>query len=156
MRIGAALRLLVLPAVASLLQACLGTAGPSSPAQPPLLTLSADSPSSPSSEATPEQARTQAVAEIRAKAQAHNAQHESAPFPDVFTAQGPQMTIASQQKSRQEIEAELAGVRSELKAATDPKEAAALQRRMAELLKLGRTHAQQSEQQIQANSERMR
>lgn len=157
MRVGTVLRLVMLPAIAIMLQACLGTGAPMSAAQPlPLIALPADSPAAESNpDLTPEQARAEAVAAIRAKAQAYQMRLDSAPYPPVFAAQGPPMAITSQPKSQSQIEAELAGVRSELESASDPEEAAALEERMAELQELGRSHAQQSEKQIQANSEKM-
>lgn len=157
MRVCTALRLLMLPAIACMLQACLAT-GARSPAQPlPLLTFSPDAPAADTNAGlSPEEARAQAIADIRAKAQAHQVQQDSAPYPPVFVAHGPPMAITSEPKSQGQIEAELARARSELEEASDPEEVAELEERMAQLLELGRTHAQQSEQQIQANSERTR
>ena len=147
-------RLLALPAIGLALSACLG-AGGGSPEQPlPLVTLAPDR-SGPDANAglSPEEARAQAVAEIRAKAEAHAAQHESAAYPPVFRSYGPPMAIASEPKTQLQIEAELARVRGEMEKATEPDEVAELEERMAELVELGRRHEEQSEQQIRAISE---
>lgn len=149
-------RLLALAATVVALSACLGTGG-DSPEQPlPLVTLSPDR-SGPDANAglSPEQARAQAVAEIRAKAQAHAARHDSAPYPPVFRSYGPPMAIASEPKTQSQIEKELASVRRELEKATEPEEVAELEERMAELMELGRTHEQDSEERIRAISQDM-
>lgn len=153
MRITKAATLVVLPAMLAL-QACFGT-GADSPEQPlPLLGLSPDSPAQAGSpRVSPEEARAQAVAEIRAKSQAYAAQHDSAPYPPVFAAQGPPLAIATEPKTQEEIETELSRVRSELQEAADPDERSELEARMAELVELGRSHEGQSEQRIRAISE---
>lgn len=158
MRVSTVVRLLALPATVWILQGCLGSGAPSSDAGPlPVLTHSVQPTAAEgAAELTPEQARAQAVAEIRAKAQAHQAQQDSAPYPDVFAAHGPPLAIGAENKSEHQIEAELAAVRKNLERASDPGEVAGLEQRMARLLELGRTHAQRSEQQIQANSEKQR
>lgn len=156
MRIITAVKLLSLPAIALMLQACLN-AGATAPEQPlPLVTLSPDSPG-PDANAglSPQEARTQAVAEIRAKAQAHAAQQESAPYPPVFRTYGPPMAIAAEPKTQGEIEAELARVRRELEGTSEPEEVAELEQRMAELVALGRSHERDSEEKIREISESM-
>lgn len=158
MRVSTVLRLLALPATAWMLQGCLGSGAPGADASPlPLLTHSVQPAAAErAAELTPQQARAQAIAEIRSKAQAHQAQQDSAPYPNVFAAHGPPLAISAENKSERQIEAELAALRNDLKRASDPGEVSALEQRMARLLELGRTHAQRSEQQIQANSEKQR
>jgi hypothetical protein len=157
MRIGTPRKLLMISAAASMLQACLWS-GSETPEQPlPLLTASADRRGADANAGlSPEEARAQAVADIRARAKAYERQQDEAPYPEVFRAYGPPLALTAQPKSQRQIEAELTRVRSQIEAARDPTEAAALEQRMTELLELGRTHAEQSEQRIQANSERTR
>ncbi|HEX2255237.1 MAG TPA: hypothetical protein VHG92_00815 [Afifellaceae bacterium] len=153
MRIMTGVKLLALVSTLAL-QACFGI-GSGSPEQPlPLLGLSPDSPAQASaSQMTPEEARAQAVAEIRAKASAHQAQNEDTPYPPVFAAHGPPLAIAAENKSETQIQRELARVRTQLQKASEPEEVAELEERMAELLELGRNHERDSEEQIRAISE---
>jgi hypothetical protein len=157
MNVMIAMRLLSLPVAALALQACLGTGAGTSEHPVPLLTSPADARGANAyAGLSPEEARAQAVAEIRAKAQAHQAQQRSAPYPPVFVTHGPPMAIAHEQRTQRAIEAELGQVRRELERASDPDEIAELEERMAELQELGRNHERLSEERIRAISEESR
>lgn len=152
-----AVRLLSLSVAALALQACLGTGAGTSEQPVPLLTSSVDATGANAyAGLSPEEARAQAVAEIRAKAQAHETRQRSAPYPHVFLTHGPPMAIAQEPQSQRAIEAELGQVRRELERASDPDEIAELEERMTELQELGRNHERLSEERIREISEQSR
>jgi hypothetical protein len=153
------LALAALAALAAGLQGCLGLPSATTTGEPLALVSLPDVPDEAAADATDvaserapsrEEAREAAVAEIRAKAETAVERQRGAPYPHVFRTHSPPMRIDVPQLGERQLRAELAQARRELERETDPDEIGRLEDRIAELMRLGRTHAADAEREIEA------